>query len=91
MMASTQPNDRLDSLRDRAIASYQPDFEGASTDLPVDAHFSIDEPATELRAALDRPEVAELLSEALSTFEQAEVALRQFASKFIQELESKNE
>lgn len=86
MLANEKDSERYQKLRERAIQSYNPDFQVAS-DLPLDAHFPLEEPATEIKAALGRPDIAHLITDALAHFTKAEEGLFAIAEKALAEVQ----
>ncbi|KAG9044984.1 hypothetical protein FS837_007210 [Tulasnella sp. UAMH 9824] len=86
MLSNEKDSERFQKLRERAIQSYSPDFQVAS-DLPVDAHFPLDEPATALKAALARPEIAHLITDALRHFTNSENGLIALAEKALADVQ----
>ncbi|KAG8902498.1 hypothetical protein FRB99_004399 [Tulasnella sp. 403] len=70
-MLATPDSNTFKDLRQKAIASYNPNPDAPSS-IALDAHFPLDEPATELKAALNRPGVRELIEDAVLHFRNAE-------------------
>lgn len=77
-MAAAQDSDHFRTLRARAIKSYSPDFQ-SPTDIPIDAHFPIDEPAELWRDVFERENIRGLMKTALLHFGKAEEALYSLA------------
>lgn len=86
MLSNEKDSERFQKLRERAIQSYSPDVQVAS-DLPVDAHFPLDEPATALKAALARPDIAHLITDALRHFTNSENGLIALAEKALADVQ----
>ncbi|KAG8920963.1 hypothetical protein FRC01_000513 [Tulasnella sp. 417] len=86
MLQNEKDSERFQKLRERAIQSYSPDFQVAS-DLPLDAHFPLDEPATALKAALSRPDIEHLITDALAHFTRAEKGLIVLAEKALADVQ----
>lgn len=86
MLSNEKDSERFQKLRERAIQSYSPDFQVAS-DLPLDAHFPLDEPATALNAALARPDIAHLITDALRHFTNSENGLIALAEKALADVQ----
>lgn len=68
------------AIRADAISMASPNFLGAEDELPPDMHYPLEEPATDLKIALARPEVDELIKDALHRFGNAEKELLQLAT-----------
>lgn len=79
-MAEAKDSEHFQSLRARAIESYSPEFH-SPTDVPLDAHYPIDEPATALRDVFERESTRALVKTALIHFKKAEVALYDLAKE----------
>ncbi|EJD40539.1 aldolase [Auricularia subglabra TFB-10046 SS5] len=77
-MSTTPASEQLTAIRKDAIASYDPSFV-ADDEIPTETRFPLEEPATNLKAALARPDVAEGMKNALKRFTEAEVALVEMA------------
>lgn len=86
MLLNEKDSERFQKLRERAIQSFNPDLQVAS-DLPLDAHFPLDEPATELKAALARPYIRDLITDALAHFTNAEKGLLAIAEKALADVQ----
>ncbi|KZV88452.1 aldolase [Exidia glandulosa HHB12029] len=87
MMSTTQPNAAYEALRKKAIASYDASFV-AQDEIPTDVKFPLEEPATALKAALARPEVAEGMKNALRRFTEAENECLGIAEKALQAIKA---
>lgn len=71
LMASTPSSPKFAALREKAIASYDASFV-ADDEIPTETKFPLEEPATALKNALARPDVAEGMKNALRRFTEAE-------------------
>ncbi|KIO32257.1 hypothetical protein M407DRAFT_241517 [Tulasnella calospora MUT 4182] len=86
LLANEKDSERFQKLRERAIQSYSPELQVAS-DLPPDAHFPLDEPATALKAALAKPDIEHLITDALAHFTNAENGLIAIADKALADVQ----
>lgn len=79
-MANEKDSEHLQDLRKRAIESYSPDYQSA-TDLPLDAHFPLEDPATGLTHALENEHTRGLIESALTLFTKEEEKWCEFAKE----------
>ena len=73
LMADTPLDDTLASIRDRALVMYDPSSDEDSA--LKGKKFPLEEPATELKAALAREDLAGLIAGALEGFNKGERTL----------------
>jgi len=84
-MAKQQDTAYFRAIRADSITACSPEYHQDS-DLAPDMHYPVDEPATDLRKALERPEVKDLIDDALKWFGGAERDLLELAEKSLAEL-----
>ena len=79
LMTKTPHSPQLDRIREEALASYDISFT-TPDEIPTDVRFPLEEPATALKAAFARPELAEGMKKALERFGQFEKELLALAT-----------
>lgn len=86
LLLAQEDNAHFQAIRAASIAACSPDYHSDS-DLAPDMHYPLEEPATDLKKALSRPEIKELVDDALYHFTNSENELYQLAEKALNELE----
>lgn len=76
LLSSTELTSEWETIANKAVAAYKKPTEPTKTE---SLKFSLEEPATELRNALDEEAIVELMNDALARFQTAETGLIQLA------------
>jgi len=84
-MDKQKDNAHFQAIRAESIAACSPDYH-LPEDLAPDMHYPLAEPATDIKKALARPDIDELIKDALFWFGNAEKELSELAEKTLNEL-----
>lgn len=84
-MQKQEDNAHFQAIRAQSIATCSPDYH-LPEDVAPDMHYPLAEPATNIKEAVGRPEIDELIKDALFWFGNAEQELFELAENTLNEL-----